>query len=132
MTRRFDVIPQEDNLSKEIPNINELLELAGSPTLEMALFNLDQMTSKQISAGDQTIKTLLEQGVIKHLINLLENSAVDQSHKRVGLRILGNIASGPQVICKCVVEEGGIPLFLGYLNRSIEIEDGQLMEMVSF
>lgn len=132
MNRRFETLPLDDqNLKIPIQNVSEILEIVGAPTLDVALYNLDQLTSsKQINTGNNQISSLLEQGIIRHLINLLNNPNIDELFKKITVRILGNIASGPQAICKSVVEAGGIPLFVNYLNESIEKEDVQLMEMV--
>lgn len=135
MNRRFDSLPlnNDQNPKIPIPNLNEILELVGAPTLDVALYNLDELTSsKQLNVGNSQISSLLEHGIIKHLINLLNNPTVDELFKKMTVRILGNIASGPQAICKSVVEAGGIPLFVNYLNESIEKEDIGLMEMVNY
>ena len=136
MTRRFDtVIPpqpeiiENDNSPKDDdPNINVILEIASAPNLESALVNLDHYTSKPANSAE--FKTFLEQGLVKSLFYVIQNKPIDQEIIKITVRILGNIASGPASVCKCVVDEGGIQIFMGIFHKSEEIDDHQLMEMV--
>ena len=156
MTRRFDnVIPpqpviienpqpviienpqpeiiENDNSPKDHnPNINVLLEIASAPDIDSALVNLDKITSKPGNLSSAEMKTFLEQGLVKSLFHIIQNTPIDQEIIKTTVRILGNIASGPTSVCKCIVDEGGIPIFMAIFHKSEEIDDHQLMEMVFF
>jgi len=135
MTRRSDAIvpfhlDSEYSPKDNCPYINQIKEIAGAPNLESALSNLDQLTANLANNYNGQMKTILDQGIIQNLIKLLEVQEITSETSKIIVRILGNIASGPQQICKCIVDQGGIQLFISIFNRSVELEDKTLLESV--
>jgi len=135
VTRRFESLvhlhsDSESSPKDNCPYINQIKEIAGAPNLESALSNLDQLTANLANNYNGQMKTILDQGIIRNLIKLLEVLEITSETSIIIVRILGNIASGSQNICKCLVDEGGIQFFISIFNRSVELEDKILLETV--
>ena len=65
MTRRFDVLApvhsdSEFSPKDNCPYINQILEIAGAPNLESALYNIDQLTGNPANISNGQVKMILD------------------------------------------------------------------------
>lgn len=132
MSRRPNLLPiSNGNTSLEML-AKDFLELVSYPTLDIALNNLDQLTSnKKLNINDSPeLNQLLDKNIPKKLIDILEYLEHEPSYIIIILRILGNIASGTEAFCNSVVYAGGIEIFLKYFHLGRKNENIQLIENV--
>lgn len=132
MSRRPNLLPiSNGNTSLEMLT-KEFLEIVSCPTLDVALNNLDHLTSNnKLNNDSPELNKLLDKNIPKKLIDLLEYLEEEPTYIIIILRILGNIASGAENFCNSVVHAGGIEIFLKYFHKGCKNEDIQLIENVN-